>query len=366
MKRLLFILLFAAGIYYGKAQTITFVRDIPPAADNNIGFYSADNRNIQYTGRIDFSNPKAPRLWAPGSYITIGFRGSYCNVTFNDQELYGQHNYIEMAIDDQPPTRMQTTGKSNTIKAAFGLAEGTHVLTICKNTEASIGYLEFVGVTARSLYKLPKQPVRKIEFIGNSITCGTGMDVLEKACGVGNWYDQHNAYMSYGAVTARALNAQWHLSAYSGIGLVHSCCNLKVVMPQVFDKINMSADSIPWDFSKYIPDVVTITLGQNDGMQDSVVFCSAYVDFIKTVRSKYPAAHIFCLTSPMADTALAAQMKNYLTGIVAFMNNGGDNNVHKYFYSRQYHNGCGGHPDLQEHALIANELSAYIKQVMKW
>lgn len=367
MKHCWLILFFYSIANPGYTQKDGILRNYDiEVPDENINFYAADNPLIQYTGRMDFSNPKAPRFWAPGTYIKIGFKGPYCNITLNDQELYGQHNYVEIAIDNQAPTRIQTTRKSNTIKAAFGLQEGKHVITICKNTESAIGYLEFIGVTASGLYKLPEKPARKIEFIGNSITCGAGMDVSVKACGVGNWYDQHNAYMSYGPLTARALKARWQLSAYSGIGLVHSCCDIKVVMPQVFDKVNVSADSIPWDFSRYIPDVVTIMLGQNDGKQDSVVFCNAYVDFIKTVRSKYPLSHIFCLTSPMADAVLAEQMKNYLTGIVAFMNNAGDNNVHKYFYSRQYRNGCGGHPDMQEHALIANELSAYIKQVMKW
>lgn len=334
--------------------------------DLNISYYTADNPLIQYTGRIDFTDVKKPRLWQPGVYIKFGFKGPYCNITLNDEELNGQHNYIEVVVDDEPPKRIQTTGKNNNIKIAFGLQEGRHTATICKNTEAGNGYLEFIGITCAGLYKLRNKPERKIEFIGNSITCGAGMDMSEKACDAGAWYDQHNAYMSYGPVTARALNAQWHLSSVSGIGLIHSCCDMKIVMPPVFDKINMRTDSLPWDFSKYIPDVVTITLGQNDGIQDSMAFCSAYVAFIKTVRSKYPQAQIICLTSPMADDKLATVLKNYLTGIVSAINSSGDNNVHKYFYSKQYHNGCGGHPDLQEHTLIANELTAYIKTVMKW
>jgi len=334
--------------------------------DLNIGFYTADNPLIQYTGRIDFSNAKKPRFWQPGVYIQFGFRGSYCNIMLNDEELYGQHNYIEVVVDDQPPKRIQTTGKNNNIKVAFNLAEGKHIVTVCKNTEAGIGYLEFADITCAELYKLHSKPGRKIEFIGNSITCGTGMDVSEKACGAGSWYDQHNAYMSYGPLTARALNAQWHLSSVSGIGLIHSCCDMSIVMPPVFDKVNMRTDSLPWDFNKYIPDVVTVTLGQNDGIQDSVTFCNAYVAFIKTVRSKYPQAHIICLTSPMADDKLVGAMKSYLTGIVSYINNSGDKNVHQYFYSKQYHNGCGGHPDMQEHELIAKELTAYIKTVMNW
>jgi len=335
----------------------------------DLSFFSADNPNIQYTGRINFSNPKCPRFWQPGVYITVGFSGTTCSITLNDEVQYGKnHNYIEVAIDNNEPVRMQTTGRVNNIKVADGLDDGRHTIVICKNTEASIGYLEFVGITCRSIYRLPEKPVRKIEFIGNSITCGAGSDQSVKPCGQGEWYDQHNAYMSYGPVAARQLNAQWQLTAVSGIGLIHSCCNMDIVMPDVFDKVNMrnGKDSLTWDFTKYIPDVVTITLGQNDGVQDSVTFCSAYVKFISTVRSKYPKAHIICLTSPMADGTLVAAMKNYLTGIVAYMNNAGDKKVHKFFYAQRYSHGCGGHPDLDEHTLIAEELTLYIRGMMKW
>ncbi|MEI9807596.1 MAG: hypothetical protein WDO16_06760 [Bacteroidota bacterium] len=108
---------------------------------------------------------------------------------------------------------------------------------------------------------LPK-PEHKIECIGNSITCGTGSDASAIPCGKGVWQDQHNAYLSYGAITARTLNAQYHLSAVSGIGLMRSCCNMNVIMPQVFDKISMRDDTIAWDFNQYQPDIVTICLGK--------------------------------------------------------------------------------------------------------
>ncbi|MEZ4931043.1 MAG: hypothetical protein R2788_02790 [Saprospiraceae bacterium] len=48
---------------------------------------------------------------------------------------------------------------------------------------------------------------------------------------------------------------------------------MDVVMPPVFDNVDMRYDSIEWDFSKYQPDVLTICLGQNDGVQDSTAFC---------------------------------------------------------------------------------------------
>ncbi len=328
---------------------------------------SADNPYYQYTGRISFSNPKEPIFWAPGVYIKAKYKGTTCVIALDDELLYGtSRNYLEIAIDDNPPYRIQTSERQNNIVAGEGLLYGEHTITICKNTEAGIGYLKFRGLSCEELLPLSQKPERKIEFIGNSITCGTGSDLSVVPCDANQWYDQHNAYMSYGPVTARALNAQWHITAVSGIGLIQSCCDMTVVMPDVFDKVNFKDNSIQWDFSQYVPDVVTICLGQNDGIQDSITYCNAYVNFIKTIRSHYPQAHIIGLTSPMADNTLVTVMKNYLTGIEAKMHSDGDLNVHKFFFSRSFNSGCGGHPDLSEHQKIADELAAYIKTLMGW
>ena len=137
-------------------------------------------------------------------------------------------------------------------------------------------------------------------------------------------------------------------------------------MPQVFDKINMRTDSIAWSFKNYIPDVVTVCLGQNDGIQDSSVFCNNYLAMINQIRTQYPKATIICLTSPMADDRLVAVMRKNLTAIVTAANHAGDKKVSSYFFSKRYHSGCDGHPDLAEHQLIAEELTAYVKQLKNW
>lgn len=327
-------------------------------------FIEANHEFIQYTGRIDFSNPKKPKIWAPGVYIKAKFKGTACNVVINDEGH--SLNYIEILIDDHKPSRIQMKQKENIIKAAEGLSPGEHTITICKNTETNIGYIEFIGLECEDLLPLSSKPERRIEFIGNSITCGTGSDLSETACQKGKWHDQHNAYMSYGPTAARKLNAEWHLTAYSGIGLIQSCCNLTITMPQIFDKVNLhTQNSIPWDFNKYQPHVVTICLGQNDGIQDSLQFCGAYVNFIENIRNRYPDAHIVCLTSPMADANLTRGLKNYLTGVVDYAGKR-DKKLHKYFFSRSYNGGCDGHPDLSEHQLLADELAGYLGELMRW
>jgi hypothetical protein len=336
-----------------------------PAASG--GFYAADDPHIRYTGRVDFSDPKEPHFWASGVYVQVRFEGASCQVFLRDEVLYGKsHNYIEIQVDEETPYKLQTRGKSDTLTIEARLKGASHVLTICKNTESGIGYLGIAGFRCRKLLDLPPAPTRKIECIGNSITCGAGSDLSVKPCGQGEWYDQHNAFLSYGPLTAKALDAQWCLSSVSGIGLIHSCCKMDITMPQVFDKVNMRSDTLAWDFSRYQPDVVTVCLGQNDGIQDSATFCGAYVQFLHKLRGYYPAAALVCLTSPMGDAKLTAVLKRYIGGVSAEMQKEGDKKIYTYFFKQWYHHGCGGHPDLVEHKEIAAELTAFLKETMKW
>jgi hypothetical protein len=331
-----------------------------------LAFFQPDNEFIQYIGRIDFSNRALPRFWAPGVYIRTAFNGTECEIIINDEMLWGNsHNYVSVVIDDQPVKRIKLTSKVNTLRFA-DLIDGDHSILICKTTESGIGYLEFGGIKCKKLLPPPSPGQHRIEFIGNSITCGMGSDQSVIPCDKAEWYDQHNAYMGYGPLTARALQADWMLTAVSGIGLIKSCCNLPLVMPEVYDKINLRENKIEWRFGEYTPDVVTICLGQNDGIQDSTVFCNAYSKFIKTIRGHYPNAFIVCLTSPMADEKLMPVMKRYLTGIMENARKNNDPNVYSYFFKKQYKNGCGYHPDLAEHVEIAAELTAFIKELKQW
>lgn len=327
----------------------------------------ANQKNIRYVGRFDFTDPKKPKVWAPGAYVQARFSGPSCEVVVNDEVRYGTtHNYLEVAVDDRPPFRVQTTGKINVIPVADGLTPGAHTVTLCKDTESEMGYLEFVGFRCRELLSPPSLPRRKMEFIGDSITCGASSDLSVVPCGKGQWYDQHNAYMSYGPATARALHAQWHLSSVSGIGLMHSCCGMKATMPDVFGSLNLRDMALPWDFRRYQPDVVTVCLGQNDGRQDPAAFRDTYVKFLRQVRADYPKAQIICLTSPMGDAGLTVYLKENLTQIVDQMHRSGDKNVQAFFFSRSYNNGCGGHPDVAQHQQIAEELTAYLKTTLHW
>jgi lysophospholipase L1-like esterase len=336
------------------------------AKHNDVRFFGADDHHINYIGRVDFSNPAKPRFWSPGVYIQAKFKGTSLEIFLNDEQPdRNNYNYIEVAIDDNKPVRIRLTQKENHLIVANDLPDGDHIVTICKDTESGMGYIDFIGMKCDKLLSL-KKPKHKIEFIGDSITCGAGTDESEIKCYKGLWFDEHNAYMSYGPTVARQLNAQYHLTSVSGIGLIHSCCNMPITMPRIFDKLMLQKDSIGWNFNRYTPDVVTICLGQNDGVQDSTAFCSAYLNFINHIRTYYPKADIVCLSSPMADKELTYTLKHFITSIVEAANKSGDKRITYFFFSRSYNSGCGGHPNMAEHQLIAAQLATYLKDLENW
>jgi hypothetical protein len=141
---------------------------------------------------------------------------------------------------------------------------------------------------------------------------------------------------------------------------------MNIIMPQVFDKISMRYDTIQWNFKNYQPDVVTICLGQNDGIQDSTMFCDSYISFLKTLRTYYPKSVFILLSSPMANDSLRNFMKATIISVQQSMKKNDDKKVYTYIFKKQYSSGCDYHPSLDEHKLIAKELTTFVKKVMNW
>ncbi len=327
--------------------------------------YGAENKMFNYVGRIDFSDKTAPRFWAPGVYIQANFTGSFCEIAINDEGFLKdatEHNYIEVIIDSLPVKRIHLTAKSNKLIVARNLKKGKHTITICKTTETKIGYLEFIGLRVEKLLPFKKKK-RRIEFIGDSMTCGNGMENDSIQCGERHWFDQHCAYVSYGPSLARRLNSDWMLTSVSGYGMSRSCCNNDKTIPEVYDYTDLSQCKIKWDKKNYRPDLISICLGQNDGKQKIETFTSMYLKFLKKVRRENPKATILILDSPMAKESFKPYLDSMLTKVYSRFK---DDNTWLYFYKKRYGNGCVGHPDKVEHELMTEELYAFLKPKLKW
>ncbi len=340
--------------------------------------------SITYIGRVDRSDSLGPRQWGAAAYFTFAFHGSGCEVDIRDEQLYGNgYNYFEIVVDGESVARVRTLGQLNrltiglpqtpaptdtalkVIAVADSLPAGIHSVLIARDTECGMGYTQVTRIAAPALRKWQPATNLKIEFIGNSITSGMDMYDGEIPFGQGTWYDHHRAYYAYGPITARTLNAQWSLASVSGIGLMHSCCEHKYVLPQTYDKVNLVDNQVDYDFS-YQPDIIVSALGQNDGVQDSATFVGAYVDFIAHLNEKNPNAQVVLISSPMANDTLRTFFRSMLPAIAdeaARRGIAGKNGEIPYhIYERSFNSGGSSHPNMAEQAEIANELVSFLNE----
>lgn len=336
---------------------------------------------LTYQGRTDRSTPAAPKQWAPAAYLSFAFDGQGCAVDIYDELLYGDnYNYLEVVVDDLPTERVRTLAHRNqlvigtnplgegalddsvaVIKACQGLADGHHQVMVVRDTESGMGYTQITGVTASNIARWKPTGNLTIEFIGNSITSGASTYCDEIPDGQGKWFDQHRAWTAYGPVIARELEADWMLSSVSGIGLVHSCCDHTHVMPQIYDKIDLVQDQVPYDFAVK-PDIVSVCLGQNDGVQDFAEFVGAYIEFLKEIKAQAPDAQLQLLSSPMADDSLRVFFREVLPAVSQQAEDDGLGKTPYYVFEKQWKGGAANHPSVDEHQEIANEVLAFMRK----
>ena len=223
------------------------------------------------------------------------------------------------------------------------------------------------------LLELPKKTDKRIEVYGDSVSAG---EVSEAVDFVGKEDPEHeggysNSYYSYGWILARKLGAQIHDIAQGGIALMDGegwyhepeQIGMETVWNKVHYNTRLSGMS-DWDFSKYIPQVVIVAVGQNDCHPEDYMkeeYCHPqarkwrehYMNFLRKLRSVYSEAYIICCTTLLNhdeswDDAIAQVVKNM-----------DDKKITQYVFKR---NGMGtpGHLRIPEAYEMAEELEEYI------
>jgi lysophospholipase L1-like esterase len=179
-------------------------------------------------------------------------------------------------------------------------------------------------------YQAPHQ----LEIVGDSITCGYGDEGTMPTCSFSA--DTENAYLAYGAITARALNAELRTIAWGPADAV---------------VINLGTN----DFSKGDP-------GQ--------AFVQAYETFLKRLRVVYPQAGIFCALGSMLTDPNLTTARGYLQKIVADSAAAGDSRVYFTEFATQDIGtdgaGCDYHPNLVTHRKMAQVLTQALHDKLGW
>lgn len=334
-----------------------------------------DNKDIAYMGRVKVSQDSACFYW-PGTSATINFKGSGITVSMKSRNETG-YFYAIIDNDAEHAFKFKSDTSKKDIILASGLSSGKHTLQLYKlsnNTSENIIY--GFQVDGKATINTADKPLkRKIEFYGNSITAGHGVDIEKGGKDTGR-PETFNNYYTYAALTARHYNAQYSCIARSGIGIMVSW--FPEIMPEIYDRLNPMNPNSKWDFAQYTPDVVVVNLFQNDSwivnIPTNEQFISrfgttkptdefiilAYQNFISSIRNKYPNSHIICALGNMDATQTNSKWPNYIQQAVTKMN---DTKIYSVFFP--YKN-TANHPTKKEQQMMANDLIAFIDKNIKW
>ena len=234
------------------------------------------------------------------------------------------------AIPEEPTLRVTLRERENLIKLFESDVEKTVCIRVMKFSEAAFGYaglksLEIDGMVIEPVDTSVNLPL-KLEFIGDSITCGYGIEgVWEKDTFT---TQQERPDKAYAFLTAKALGAEVQLCSWSGIGLISNYVDPATVnLPDThwlmqanwpytdrFLSLRLGLEPEVWDGSRYEPDVVVIHLGTNDlswvrGLEERrLEYVAQLHQLIEAVHRRSPKAKILCCLGIMGE-ALNASVK---------------------------------------------------------
>ena len=335
-----------------------------------------NNKNIAYMGRVEIVNNECARIFWPGTSATLNFEGTSVSATLKN-ENGPAYFYVIIDGNGENAKKINPENTKSNIELVSGLPEGKHSVQLFKLTDNTT-ITDFYGFELNDGAEVLKpDPLkkRKIEFYGNSITAGHGVDVPPGQNDSGD-PKYFNNYLTYAARIARHYNAQYSCIARSGIGIMVSW--FPAIMPEIYNRLNPGDPNSKWDFSKYTPDLVVINLFQNDSWivnapqndqfkarfgttkPDENKIIKAYQDFVMKIRKEYPKASIICTLGSMDITQQGSPWPGYVEKAVKGLN---DSKIYTHFMP--YKN-TPGHPKVMEQKVMADDLIQFIDQNIKW
>ncbi len=346
--------------------------------------FLADNSHVRTIGRSLFHNDIRYLSWSC-SAVEFIFTGTEVNAEIWTDWVKDEpwkevfQPYMAVFVNDEPvPCKRFALSEG---KAVYPIYKGekaeTVKIRITKLSESAFSKTGITGISADGEIAPTAPPSRRMEFIGDSITCAFG---IEGKCAEESFRTAtENPSINYAAKTARSFGAEYHLISWTSIGLYSSDTktdeiNDGWIMPKLYDYTDLAVEGhigikehIEWDFTSFVPDVIVINLGTNDksytkGIPERVEgFGKAYVEFVKKIRAKNPDSVIICALGMMGNELYPA--------IEKAVQELDDDRVYAFEFDVQNSiDGIGSeqHPNSVTHNRAAVKLSARIADIMNW
>lgn len=329
------------------------------AKENRI---SADNPGIRYMGRIHWNEDGEGEFTYPGTTAFLRFKGPGLGMETSP----GSGKFM-VEIDGETPFAVKFNPADSLMTLAENLRDTIHNVRI---TYAIEGYelkprFRSFDINGK-LLPAEEKPSLKIEFIGNSITCGYGIEDDNPENDFS--YETENHTMTYAYKAARALDADFNVVARSGIGIYRNYGGPKEgdsqTLPSEYDYTMLYNHDHKWDHSAFHPDIICINLGTNDTSEnnyDITLYEKRYRDFLAHLRELHPQAKIVLLTGAMLQEPALADVKTVLDRLASE-----DDNTYRFDMSPQTGElgyGASWHPSARQAERMADELIPFLRNL---
>jgi lysophospholipase L1-like esterase len=343
-----------AAIAPAASKELTAAPPAPPAP------------TVKLVGRFDTSDPAAIRFAWSGSMVVGRFKGTAIRARLRDE---GGKNHFQVLVDGEPKSVLKMDRAKEVYSIAEGLTDGVHDVALYKRTEAKLGEVAFLGFEPEGTM-LPPPPAaeRRIEIIGDSISAGYGNEGPGATCPFVP--SEENQYTTYGAIAARELKAEHVTVAWSGKTIGEMTDYYERTLPDRPDSV--------WDFKSWTPQLVVMNIGTNNFATydpGETRYVRIYTNLFDRVRKAYPNAFILCLLGPMLTDVYPPGKHNltlarkYMTAAIAKIKGSGETNFEYVELPEQNHAnglGCGFHPSVKTHKLMAERVVAVAKERLGW
>ncbi|MFG3409469.1 RICIN domain-containing protein [Streptomyces sp. NPDC048142] len=319
---------------------------------------------VHTAGRVKEAGDTVRYSW-PGVYFEGRVRGTGVGIVLSDSAA----DY-DVQVDGTTVATLVTPG--DTTHWVNGLQDREHTVRLVKRNDSPGDTSTFGGFLAApggAVLSKPAARSRQIEFIGDSLTVGYGNLSASRTCTWDQVKRTTNSDVSYGALTARQLNADYQINGYSGLGMVR---NVSGTSPDVtyrtfYDRALLNVSGDVWQNpGTWRPQLVVVNLGTNDfsainpgepWTPDSLAagYRSAYGDFLQKLRTRYG-------TGTTIVAVGAGQYADHVQQVVEARNDAGDSGVRYWFLdgSGLDFSGCDWHYSAHDDRLIADRLTPFI------
>ena len=271
--------------------------------------------------------PDGERIWLLSSAAEVSFRVTgatkvllklRADDTVNDPSQEVLRPRFGIRLDGRKILDARMTAKDARVTVFSGEQKRNAEIRLIKLSECTQSLLALQGIeTDGKISPLPEKPL-KIEFIGDSITCGYGVEGKDEAETFTTATE--NAEKGFACLTAKALNADAVLTSFSGYGIVSGYTddpavrNEDELAPPYYEKEGRNPYRLPSgkrveqirrSFGLFRPDYIVLNLGTNDlswcgtDRKRGLLFAQQYAAFLKTVRKNNPDARILCALGVM-------------------------------------------------------------------